>query len=46
MVNISILNAIKNTRTTANIKDFDYALDRIAMGVGRKNMFITEEDKK
>ncbi|EGR31772.1 metalloprotease m41 ftsh, putative [Ichthyophthirius multifiliis] len=46
MVNISILNAIKDNRDNANLKDFDYALDRIAMGVGRKNMFITEEDKK
>lgn len=33
-------------RTTANVKDFDFALDRIAMGIGRKNMFITEEDKR
>ena len=62
MVNISILNAIKNSKYTnyliysksknissdrdiANLQDFDFALDRIAMGVGRKNMFITEEDK-
>jgi len=29
----------------ADKKDFDFALDRISMGVGRKNMFITEEDK-
>lgn len=28
------------------MKDFDFALDRIAMGIGRKNMFITEEDKR
>ncbi|KAL4508266.1 hypothetical protein ABPG72_003570 [Tetrahymena utriculariae] len=46
MVNISILNSIKNNRTIANLKDFDFALDRIAMGIGRKNMFITEEDKR
>ncbi|EGR28220.1 hypothetical protein IMG5_181490 [Ichthyophthirius multifiliis] len=45
MVNISILNAIKNHRNFANIKDFDFALDRIAMGIGRKNMFITDKDK-
>lgn len=33
-------------RTVANSKDFDFALDRISMGIGRKNMFITDEDKR
>jgi ATP-dependent metalloprotease len=45
MVNISILNAIKNSRKIAEIEDFDFALDRISMGIGRTNMFITEKDK-
>lgn len=45
-MNISILNAIKNNRNIANLKDFDFALDRISMGVGRKNMFITDKDKR
>ena len=45
MVNISILNALKHDRKLANYVDFDFALDRISMGVGRKNMLITEKDK-
>lgn len=45
MVNIAILNAIKCSRKIAEIEDFDFALDRISMGIGRKNMFITEKDK-
>lgn len=45
MVNLSILNAIKNNNTQASLKDFDFSLDRIAMGVGRKNMFLTDKDK-
>lgn len=45
MVNISILNAIKHSRTEATVGDFDFALDRIAMGIGRTNMLITDKDK-
>lgn len=32
-------------RVIADKGDFDFALDRIAMGIGRVNMFITEADK-
>ena len=45
MINVSILNALKNKRKKANYVDFDFALDRIAMGVGRKSMLISEKDK-
>ncbi|KAL4460263.1 hypothetical protein ABPG74_000014 [Tetrahymena malaccensis] len=45
MVNISILNALKHNRQVSNKLDFDFALDRISMGIGRKNMFVTDEDK-
>lgn len=45
MVNLSILNAIKNNKTEAGLLDFDHALDRISMGVGRKNMLISDKDK-
>jgi len=45
MVNVSILNALKNDKNEANYRDFDYALDRISMGVGRKNMLVNEKDK-
>jgi len=27
------------------MEDFDFALDRIAMGIGRKNMLISDKDK-
>jgi ATP-dependent metalloprotease len=45
MANLAILNAIKENRRIALPKDFDFALDRIALGIGRTNMFITEKDK-
>jgi len=32
-------------KVIASKKDFDFALDRISMGVGRTNMFITDADK-
>jgi len=45
MVNVAILRAIKVSRNYANNNDFDYALDRISMGIGRTNMLITDKDK-
>jgi ATP-dependent Zn protease len=33
MVNVSILNAIKNNRKIAEAVDFEYAIDRISMGI-------------
>lgn len=45
MVNVAILNAIKENRSIAENKDFDFAIDRISMGIGRKNMVISEKDK-
>lgn len=39
-----IIKTIKDRRI-ANKLDFDFALDRISMGIGRKNMFVTAEDK-
>lgn len=29
----------------ANKSDFDFALDRISMGIGRTNMFVTDADR-
>jgi len=43
MVNVAILNAIKHSRLEATVRDFDFALDRIAMGIGRTNMMITDK---
>jgi len=45
MVNIAILNAVKNNRKDANADDFEYAMDRITMGIGRKKMFVSDRDK-
>ena len=36
---------IRLAKVIASKKDFDFALDRISMGVGRTNMFITDADK-
>lgn len=45
LVNIAVLNAIKENRTSAIHDDFEFALDRIQMGVGKKNMHILAKDK-
>ena len=36
----------RNTaRKNANANDFEFALDRITMGIGRKKMFVSDKDK-
>lgn len=45
MVNVAILNAIKNNRQSAENQDFDFAIDRISMGIGRKNLHISDKEK-
>jgi len=45
LVNLAILNAIKEGRDLATHQDFEYAIDRIRMGIGRKTMYIEEKDK-
>jgi ATP-dependent metalloprotease len=42
---MSILNAVKNKRKYATVEDFNFALDRISMGIGRKNLFVSEKEK-
>lgn len=46
IVNLAILNAVKNNRKKASQEDFEYAHDRVVMGVGRKNMVVSEKQKK
>lgn len=53
MVNVAILNAVRNgtrlcdlEKGIAEQEDFEYAYDRIKMGVGRKKMYIAPEDRK
>lgn len=45
LVNIAVLNAIKENRPSAIHDDFEFALDRITMGVGKKSMNILAKDK-
>ncbi|CAD8076415.1 unnamed protein product [Paramecium primaurelia] len=45
MVNVAILNAIKYDRQIATTEDFEFAIDRISMGIGRKNMHVSDKEK-
>ncbi|CAD8145239.1 unnamed protein product [Paramecium pentaurelia] len=45
IVNLAILNAIKNNREQASSTDFEFAIDRSVMGVQRKYKLINEKDK-
>ena len=45
MVNVAILNAIRESRDIADQNDFEFAKDRIRMGIGRKNLFISDKTK-
>ena len=42
---MSILNAVKCKRKKANANDFEFSLDRISMGIGRKNLFVSDKEK-
>jgi len=42
---MSILNAVKNKKKKATVDDFNFALDRISMGIGRKNLFVSDKEK-
>ena len=44
-MNIAILNSIKNKREVADCDDFEFAIDRVSMGIGRKNLMVNEKDK-
>lgn len=45
MVNVAILEALRNNRTTAESYDFEFAKDRIRMGIARKSLQISDKDK-
>lgn len=45
LVNIAVLNAIKEKRKEANHLDFEHALDRVTMGVGRKSLVVSDKEK-
>ena len=39
------MNAVKNGRNSANIDDFEFAIDRVSMGIGRSNLLVSEKEK-
>ena len=43
LVNIAILNAVKVGKNFADDSDFDYAIDRIMLGVDMKDKIISEK---
>lgn len=45
-VNTAIIQAVKKGRKSAAKEDFDFAYDRIQMGVRRKNPLLNEEKKR
>lgn len=46
ITNLAILNAIKQKRESgASMEDFEYAIDRVRMGVGRTQLYIEDKDK-
>ena len=45
-VNLAILNAIKNGKKDASRENFDFAFDRIMMGIRRPKLLANEEDRK
>ena len=46
LVNESALHAAKTGRDRVNMHDFEYAKDKVIMGVERKSMMISDHEKK
>ena len=46
LVNESALHAARLGRTQINMEDFEYAKDKVIMGVERKSLIISEKEKK
>jgi len=46
LVNIAMLNAIKQGRSSCNSQDVDFAIDRVRMGVERKSLVMTIADRR
>lgn len=45
-VNLAILRAVKQDKTVAGPEDFDFAYDRILMGIRRPRLLASEDDRK
>jgi cell division protease FtsH len=46
MVNEAALNGARNAQTTVTMKDMEFAKDKVLMGVERKSMIVSEEEKR
>jgi len=46
LVNESVLHAARNDKEQVSIEDFEYAKDKVTMGVERKSMLISEKERK
>ncbi len=46
LVNESALLAARKNKTTVSMKDFEEAKDKVMMGLERKSLVLTDEDKK
>ena len=45
LVNTAILNAVHNDKDKAGIDDFEYARDRIMMGIERRKLSVSEKER-
>lgn len=45
LVNIAITNAVHNGREQADNEDFEYARDRIIMGIERKSLTMSDKER-
>mmetsp|Transcript_217 Transcript_217/g.202 ORF Transcript_217/g.202 Transcript_217/m.202 type:complete len:451 (+) Transcript_217:377-1729(+) len=45
VVNLAVLNAVKEGRSACNINDVERSIDRILMGVERRSLSLTDEEK-
>lgn len=45
IVNLAVLRTIKEKRVKTSQQDFEYALDRILIGIGRKSLVIDPKEK-
>ena len=46
LVNEAVLNAARDNKDKVNMKDFEFAKDKILMGTERKSMVISDEEKR
>ena len=46
LINEAVLNAARDNKDKVNMKDFEFAKDKILMGTERKTMVISDEEKR